>query len=691
VRLPWPFGRGTTSDPSASALPSPAGGVTPPPPAHGDAPPTGAWASLPPIQRTVGAAPLVAPPAPFLDAVPGRRPLPPIVEPLGHELAPSAPAGLVAARVVPTPSLTSNHAMPTRHVQRRAADAGPAQLAVEDEVPGLAASPAPGPLAAVAASPVEAAVADIATVRQVREVAPSDVVTPAERPLTVAPPVAAASRPAVQRSPAATASASSGSAGAAPTPRVLPLPSRRTPEVRATRWSEAPSAPRPGLGAPIAAEPGPMPSAAVQRSATPGGTGGAGPAGPGVVPAAASVPRDTPAAPPRRAGLGAPLPSLPATAVERPAGPGGLPLAQRSLNAEALARAMLAQGSGPGSAPGASAGAQTGSTDTGAPNLVAARGADDDAQGHDADPGVADAPPARPLPVLPVARVQATAATAAPVAPVAPVIGPSPSPRASDPAAAARRAPVILPLVASRPLQRSVAVQRDADGDATQRDDAATPVAVPARWSLAADLPVTVHELPVTEPALHVMPLAGRSATESAPAPVTVGSRSGRGGSPVSSTPPVQRLAQPAVHPVSPGSPSSVSAHQAWAHPESVSPETVPSPALGLAHGRAGGSQAATAATGPGAVAIQRIEAGPVPATSATAHASPVPALPPFTATPVVQRIDGAAPAAESTPDEQSDSELDDLARKLFGRLRGQLRAEIISEREARGLNFDAF
>jgi hypothetical protein len=61
-----------------------------------------------------------------------------------------------------------------------------------------------------------------------------------------------------------------------------------------------------------------------------------------------------------------------------------------------------------------------------------------------------------------------------------------------------------------------------------------------------------------------------------------------------------------------------------------------------------------------------------------------------LTATPIVQRVDGAAPAAPSE-EGRSDSELDELARALFGRIRTHLRAEVIHEREAKGLTFDAF
>ena len=94
----------------------------PPPCPNATAPPTGAWAMLPPIQRVTSGPPLVAPSGPFLDGVPGHHPLPPIVEPLGHEIGPAAPAGLVAVHAVPRPSLTSQSPMP-RPVQRSSAAA----------------------------------------------------------------------------------------------------------------------------------------------------------------------------------------------------------------------------------------------------------------------------------------------------------------------------------------------------------------------------------------------------------------------------------------------------------------------------------------------------------------------------------------------------------------------------------------
>jgi hypothetical protein len=59
----------------------------------------------------------------------------------------------------------------------------------------------------------------------------------------------------------------------------------------------------------------------------------------------------------------------------------------------------------------------------------------------------------------------------------------------------------------------------------------------------------------------------------------------------------------------------------------------------------------------------------------------------------VIQRIDGSAPTPQpgAGGGTRSDKELDELAQALFGRFRTRLRTEVIHEREARGLGFDAF
>ncbi len=62
-----------------------------------------------------------------------------------------------------------------------------------------------------------------------------------------------------------------------------------------------------------------------------------------------------------------------------------------------------------------------------------------------------------------------------------------------------------------------------------------------------------------------------------------------------------------------------------------------------------------------------------------------------FTATPIVQREEAPAPTPPRQGEARSDRELDELAKALFGRIRTQLKAEVIHEREAKGLGYDAF
>jgi hypothetical protein len=118
--------------------------------------------------------------------------------------------------------------------------------------------------------------------------------------------------------------------------------------------------------------------------------------------------------------------------------------------------------------------------------------------------------------------------------------------------------------------------------------------------------------------------------------------------------------------------------------------------ALARPQGHAVAASAALAASSsPAARAVARIVADPaspaaspsVQTSSASTGGTPTGGI---TAFPVVQRVDGAAPAVASG-EGHSDSELDELARELFGRIRSHLRAEVIHEREARGLTFDAF
>jgi len=175
-----------------------------------------------------------------------------------------------------------------------------------------------------------------------------------------------------------------------------------------------------------------------------------------------------------------------------------------------------------------------------------------------------------------------------------------------------------------------------------------------------------------------------------APIAVPQGPASSAPGSPWTAG--VQRQVAPGA-PSGFGSPSSVSP----ASPDSLGPAATgsgaaPREALTLARHQGTAPLAAASAAAP---VVSRIVAGEAsgpsrPAVQASAAGSGGTAAGGITATPVVQRVDGAAPAAPSD-EGRSESELDELARALFGRIRTHLRAEVIHEREARGLTFDAF
>ena len=115
MRLPWPFGRSTTAADTTPDSPAPVARCGP---------------ATPGVDGRLGARchrssersarrRLVSASETFLEAVPGVHPLPPIVEPLGHDVTPSGPAGLVTAPVHAVPSLTSHASLVPPPVQRR--------------------------------------------------------------------------------------------------------------------------------------------------------------------------------------------------------------------------------------------------------------------------------------------------------------------------------------------------------------------------------------------------------------------------------------------------------------------------------------------------------------------------------------------------------------------------------------------
>ena len=737
MRLPWPFGRRTPSDGQPSSTPEDGrDGASSPgassPGASSDAavaaevprvaPATGAWATLPPIQRTAGGPPLVAPAAPFLAGVPGHRPLPPIIQPLGHEAGPSAPPGLVVAHVSTVPSLTSRAPMPGRPVQRRATEPAPDALDASawSRGPVEAGQPASSrPAAGTSSGPVAdagavghgaPAVTASTPIRKLAAVAPTATVTPAARPLTLAP------------EPVATVRRSSGSAGI---PSAAAIPSGRpattslaapgaslagrgstTPPARGTgpgrtvsRWAEASTSgaatPPIGLGAPRSSSEG-LPSAGdLGESAT---TAASGP-GAHVSPTPGTQPALTAAS--RRAGLGAPLATPPASAVAQRLPASGLPARSGAPADQPTADPPAASSAG-GSAPSTPGGPR---------------------------------PAARRLPVLPVLHVSRRR----PDEPATSASGPAASGPASSGSAAASGAPVaghahaalavtpatgsgsgaaatssgpgtsMRPTMGLRPLRTRVSAQREAADASSASGDAAS---VPARWPSGDDLPATVRSVapsPERAPDADAVPLqrladlpsASTLASQAAPTAQDIvfpprgaspaasrGSSSGTG-----ATPGIDAVQRQAEHGAGSDSPSLQRSPSNLTGGGRRASGATPRGDLTLVRPPVPG--AIVASPSAAAPVVARIVAGPAsPAAAPTVQASgassggtPAGGI---TATPVVQRVDGAASAAPSE-EGRSESELDELARALFGRIRTHLRAEVIHEREAKGLTFDAF
>jgi hypothetical protein len=264
---------------------------------------------------------------------------------------------------------------------------------------------------------------------------------------------------------------------------------------------------------------------------------------------------------------------------------------------------------------------------------------------------------------------------------------------ASVPGADGGPRPTILPLLGARPLRPSVAVQRDAEAGPAPAEPASQPVA--ARWNAPDDLPATIQASLAT-PAADAVPLQRLSMPEPVAAQTPA---------PAGPTEWTAAAGWRGAHSPSLGSPAQPGAGSPAAQPRTAAgPTPRPRPAAQPAHDTPTLQLARPASPPPPAPApapvaqapvASRIEAAtPVPASpSPTVQTSAAPGagLPSLTVTPVVQRVEGTAPPVQGGQSGHTDRELDELAKQLFGRFRGQLRAEVITEREARGLGFDAF
>ena len=545
--------------------------------------------------------PLVAAPGVFVQRLPGSQGLPPIVQPLGHEVSSLATPGLVVLHARPIETAPAG-AMPAA-VQRsargrsRSAATPAVSFASAPEVgDDDAAAPAAAavPMAGSASSMAQAS----SPARTLPTVSRLTIRMP-DRPLTSA---AIAARPAALQRSSAAAGAGNGT---------QPLPP-------ATGMRRA---------APAAAAP------VVSRTA-------AGPA-PETPPATA-----TPASP-SRAGIGAPLDSLPATARPLGAPPARtfVPVVSRSAALPAL----------PAPTPARRAAIQRDATRTSS-NHAGHDHAGDVPVGAGTGTGAATAPQ---LPVLPVSRPGDSRPAAA--APSLPVVSRTAAPESR-------------PTLGARPLQPTVRVQRIAEDD--DFEDDAAPDALPSPWWAPEPARGSTAFAGGGPDAAADAPTVSRSAAAGWDAPATAVHRPTlipRASAGASAARPVQRLAalpdlprsRPAVA-LSAGTTTS-------ALVTSDSGQSLP----GLGGGASSG----------GGASLQRIVAAPA---AAAATAAPVPQ-------PVLQRE--AAPASpapspvaqpESTTSQRpSERELEDLAQALFSRIRGRLRSELIHDREAKGLTFD--
>jgi hypothetical protein len=261
-----------------------------------------------------------------------------------------------------------------------------------------------------------------------------------------------------------------------------------------------------------------------------------------------------------------------------------------------------------------------------------------------------------------------------------------------------------------RPLHTGMTAQREMQ--ATTPPAAGTTSAsgegptVPAPWASGVDLPVTVRSLTPSANAapeadavplqrLADMPASPAAPGTAIPAPavpreIVFPARDASMGVPqwAAASPDAMPGIEGAQRPAEPGAPTAYSSH-------------VPAPSSPT---RRGAHHDGAASRGPLALARQQAPVAPVvsrtvsdtasaaarpsvQASSAPSGGSPLGGI---TATPIVQRVDGTAPAAPSA-EGHTDAELDELARALFGRIRTHLRSEVIHEREAKGLTFDAF
>jgi syndecan 1 len=654
--------------------------------------PSRAWASLPPIQRTTGDMPLVADPDAFVEGLPGSQGLPPIVEPLGHEVSNLATPGLVVARTRPVEAPSSG-SIPAP-VQRRAGrgshapsvqtSVAPEATAPDNATAPLAASPAPESLLAAYEAPDELPLPVVQTIRSMPTVSRQAVHVP-DRPLTSA---ASAARPAAVQRAAAVAAAAA--AGLAPLPAPVSggmrrVPSGSTPSMpvvsrQAATPGVAPVSPQPAAATPATGPSAAGPSAtAIQRVAGAASS------------ATHSVAATTSAPTPVRTGLGEPIKSMPASArpvgmavgpvVSRTTTSGPMPVAatsllptaQRSAAAQSIADpatgsqpALPALGAGPsGSRASGSALASPGATALRLPALPHL-------------PVVGASGPHRHG-----ASASSTASSGTSTATT--VAGTDSGPAGGHASVASVQtspAPEIRPIAAANPIRPSFVIQRSESGGDDDADDDAGGGALPSPWWAPAS-ETRAGAGGAAAGGFDVAPAQLQRSTtrDGAGAPSVrssaYGANSGNGPSVARSgvsAATVQRSAGPSIRPLPPA--------------RSAVPDT-----------RTGTSATAASATAnavaPTSYPAVGVVSAPVVQTSPAAHPTPPGPNRSMSTARTVQREGGSESATSSAGTSgqgsraHSERELEELAQALFSRIRSRLRSDLIHDREAKGLTFD--
>jgi hypothetical protein len=265
-----------------------------------------------------------------------------------------------------------------------------------------------------------------------------------------------------------------------------------------------------------------------------------------------------------------------------------------------------------------------------------------------------------------------------------------------------------------------VTAQREPAGEGAHETvpQAAATASVAARWDTSGELPDTITELPGRH-ATTALPVQLSPVATDQTGPAGQASAAGQGGAAgIADLPGGRReitFPPPDAGPTGPTGPSFTPGAPPAAQRLAAVPGTPARTAVASTPPRSAGARgpaparaqeppltlaravvaAPPPAPAPAPAPVNRIVAdapAPAPAVQASRPAGGAP--PAIAATPIVQRVDGAAPPADGDQrggQAHSETELDELARALFGRIRTHLRTEVIHEREAKGLTFDAF